>query len=178
MVGQKEIPTKRGEWPSTGDPPFTETLVQTVYLSLSKSLRLAHVDTIVTMRRLVFVVVVVLVVGGATWAQWPSTVWPRAFCAPVVRVVAADARAIVTYQTNNENLPITPAEHKMFATLRADIGLAVAVAPTTQLQMELRLYYSRLNGNPSMNVVTDAMSQFDQRARTQLRAGGVIPGGS
>lgn len=113
MVGQKEIPTKRGEWPSTGDPPFTETLVQTVYLSLSKSLRLAHVDTIVTMRRLVFVVVVVLVVGGATWAQWPSTVWPRAFCAPVVRVVAADARAIVTYQTNNENLPITPAEHKM-----------------------------------------------------------------
>ena len=66
----------------------------------------------------------------------------------------------------------------MFATLRADIGLAVAVAPTTQLQMELRLYYSRLNGNPSMNVVTDAMSQFDQRARTQLRAGGVIPGGS
>lgn len=54
----------------------------------------------------------------------------------------------------------------------------MAVAPTTQLQMELRLYYSRLNGNPSMNVVTDAMSQFDQRARTQLRAGGVIPGGS
>lgn len=146
--------------------------------------RQGHVDTIVSMRRLVLAVVVGLVVGGAAVALWPATTWPRAFCAPVVRVVGADARAIVTYQVANENSPLTPAEHQMVSTLRSDIGLAAAVAPTTQLRTELRLYYSRLSddpfthGPPPMRVVTDAMGRFDQHARTQLRACGVTPGGS
>ena len=136
------------------------------------------------MRRMVLVAVIALVIGGAAWALWPATVWPRAFCAPVVRVVGADARAIVTYQAANENLPLTPAEHKMVDTLRADIVLAEAVAPTTQLRRELRIYHSRLSDNPfthdppPMRVVGDAMSRFDQHARTQLRACGVTPGGS
>ena len=77
--------------------------------------------SIVSMRRVVLVVVVALVVGGEAWALWPATTWPRAFCAPVVRVVGADARAIVTSRAANENLAITPAEHKMVAALQADI---------------------------------------------------------
>jgi hypothetical protein len=128
------------------------------------------------MRRLVLVVVVALVVGGAAWALWPATTWPRAFCVPVVRVVGADARAIVIYQMHNEHLPITPAEHKMVATLRADIVLAEEAAPTAQLRMELHNYVEQLHGiYTSMNVVTDAMGNFDQQARTQLRACGVTP---
>lgn len=128
---------------------------------------------------MVLVVVVALVVGGATWALWPATTWPRAFCAPVVRVVGTDARAIVTYKATNENLPITPAEQKMVAALRADIDLAEAAAPTEQLRLELLNYVEQLHGiYASMNVVTDAMSNFDQLARTQLRACGVTPAGS
>ena len=128
------------------------------------------------MRRLVLVVVVALVVGAVAWALWPATTWPRAFCAPVVRVVGADARAIVTDQMRNEHLPITPAEHKMVDTLRADIALAEKAAPTAQLRMELRNYVEQLHGiYTSMYVVTDAMGNFDQQARTQLRACGVTP---
>ena len=128
---------------------------------------------------MVLVVVVALVVGGAAWALWPATTWPRAFCAPVVRVVGADARAIVTYRAANENLAITPAEHKMVAALQADIVLAEAAAPTAQLRLELRNYVEQLHGiYTSMNGVTDAMSTFDQLARTQLRACGVTPVGS
>lgn len=131
------------------------------------------------MRRVVLVAVIALVIGGAAWALWPATVWPRAFCAPVVRVVGADARAIATYQAHYENLPITPAKHKMVATLRADIVLAEAAAPTSQLRSELRNYVEQLHGiYKSMTVVVDAMSNFDQHARTQLRACGVTPIGS
>ncbi len=128
---------------------------------------------------MVLVVVVALVVGGAAWALWPATTWPRTFCAPVVRVVGADARAIVTSRAANENLAITPAEHKMVAALQADIVLAEAAAPTAQLRTELRNYMKQLHGiYTSMNGVTDAMSTFDQLARTQLRACGVTPVGS
>ena len=128
---------------------------------------------------MVLVVVVALVVGGEAWALWPATTWPRAFCAPVVRVVGADARAIVTSRAANENLAFTPAEHKMIAALQADIVLAEAAAPTAQLRLELRNYMKQLHGiYTSMNGVTDAMSTFDQLARTQLRACGVTPVGS
>lgn len=128
------------------------------------------------MKRLVLVVLVVLVVGGMAWTLWPATVWPQAFCAPVVRVVGVDARALVTYQAHNENLPITPAEHKIVATLREDIVLAEEAAPTAQLQTELRNYAEQLHGiYASMNVVYDAMNKFDERARTQLRACGITP---
>ena len=95
---------------------------------------------------MVLVVVVALVVGGEAWALWPATTWPRTFCAPVVRVVGADARAIVTSRAANENLAFTPAEHKMIAALQADIVLAEAAAPTAQLRLELRNYMKQLHG--------------------------------
>ena len=96
-----------------------------------------------------------------------------------MRVVGADARTIINYRAHNETVAITPAEHKMVATLRADIVLAEKAAPTAQLRSELRNYLERLHGiYTSMNVVIDAMSNFDQHARTQLRACGVTPGGS
>lgn len=130
------------------------------------------------MRRFILIAVVVAIVGGAAWALWPDKTWPRAFCAPVVRVIGADADAIAIYMSHNEPVAITPAEHKMVATLRTDIGLAEATAPTSQLRTELNAYLSRLGNNPSMLTVADAMSQFDQQARMQLRACGVTPTGS
>ena len=129
------------------------------------------------MRRIIFTAVIALVVGGAAWVLWPATTWPRAFCTPVVRVVGADVDTIAAYMSHNEPVAITPAEHKMVVTLRADIVLARAAAPTRQLRTELNLYHSRLSNDPSMNIVTDAMSQFDQKARTQLEACGVRPSG-
>ncbi len=130
------------------------------------------------MRRIVLIAVVALVIGGVAWALWPATTWPRAFCAPVVRVVGADADAIAIYMSHNEPVAITPAEHKMVATLRADIVLAEAAAPTSQLRTELSLYHSRLSNNPSMNAVMDALGRFDHQARTPLRACGIKPIGS
>lgn len=136
------------------------------------------VDTIVSIRRIHLVVGVAIAAAGVAWATWPAATWPRAFCAPVVRVIGADARAIVTYQAQNENTPITPAEHKLVATLRADIVLAEAVAPTAQLRSEIRNHVVQLHGAyASMSVVSDVMSQFEQHARTQLRACGVTPVG-
>jgi hypothetical protein len=66
----------------------------------------------------------------------------------------------------------------MVTTLRADIVLAKASAPTSQLRTELGDYLSQLRNGHSILPVTDAISQFDQEARTQLEACGVKPVGS
>jgi hypothetical protein len=62
--------------------------------------------------------------------------------------------------------------------LMYDLTLAVGHAPTTQLRAELHEYLSELGGVLSTAVVTDALSQFDQHARTQLSACGITSLGS
>jgi hypothetical protein len=62
--------------------------------------------------------------------------------------------------------------------LMYDITLAQGAVPTAQLRAELHRYLAALGGVLSTNIVTDAMSHFDQQARTQLRACGITPIGS
>ena len=137
--------------------------------------------TIISMRRIALVIVLVLVVGGVAWAIWPATTWPRAFCAPVVRVVGTDARTIVV-DTGGSGWKLAPASipgaQAAVARLRADIELAKANAPTSQLRKELGVYFARLRNDQTMLPVTSAMSQFDSQSHTQLEACGVKPIGS
>jgi hypothetical protein len=128
------------------------------------------------MRRVALVLLVVAV-AGATWLLWPATTWPRAFCAPVVRVIGTDANPISTGFSHYEPTLSTTQEGQVNK-LMYDITLARGNAPTAQLRNELDHYLAGLGGVLTTNTVTDAMSRFDVRARTQLRACGVTPVGS
>ena len=119
---------------------------------------------------------VALVVGGASWALWPATTWPRAFCTPVARVIGVDADAIAKSFSHPEPM-LTTAQEDQVAKLMYDVTLAAGAAPTAQLRAELNRYLAELGVVLSANIVTDAMSNFDLRARTQLRACGITPGG-
>ena len=129
------------------------------------------------MRRLVVVALVVIVIGGAAWALWPATKWPQAFCTPIERVVGADADAIARSFSHPEPT-LTVAQEDQVNKLMYDVTLAVSAVPTAQLRAELNRYLAKLGVVLSTNIVTDAMSHFDQQARTQLRACGVTPIGS
>jgi hypothetical protein len=129
------------------------------------------------MRRILLIAVVALVIGGVAWAVWPATTWPRAFCAPVERVVGADADAIAKSFSHPEPT-LTVTQEDQVNKLMYDLTLAVGAAPTAQLRAELNRYLAELGVVLSTNIVTDAMSHFDQQARTQLRACGVTPLGS
>lgn len=129
------------------------------------------------MRRIVVVAVVALVIGGATWALWPATKWHLSFCAPVVRVVGADAVAIAKSFSHPAPTLAAPQVDQV-ATLAHDVQLAEATAPTAQLRAELNRYLAELGAVLSTDTVSNAISQFDQQARTQLRACGVTPTGS
>ena len=138
------------------------------------------VDTIGIMRRTVLVAVLVLAVGGATWALWPATRWPRAFYAPISRVVGADATAIVVeVEHNGWQRPVAavPGAQAKVNRLRGDIIGAEASAPTSPLRGELVTYLSQLRRGSSMLSVTDGMDQFDVQARRQLEACGITPAG-
>ena len=128
------------------------------------------------MRRIVLVAVLALVIGGAAWALWPATKWPKAFCVPVVRVVGTDVDRIATSFSHFEPV-LTATQRQMVATLRKDVRLAAANAPTPELRAELNLYTSALSGDPSTLTVTYAISRFDEQARTLLRACGLRPAG-
>jgi hypothetical protein len=129
------------------------------------------------MRRFVVVVLVVMVVGSTAWALWPATKWSNAFCAPVERVVGPDANAIAR-SFSHPAPTLTVAQADRVNKLMYDITLAVGSVPTAQLRTELNSYRTQLGVVLSTNIVTDAMSRFDQQARTQLRACGVTPIGS
>ncbi|HUZ39949.1 MAG TPA: hypothetical protein VMU68_00955 [Acidimicrobiales bacterium] len=129
------------------------------------------------MRRIVVAAVAAFVIGGAAWALWPATKWPQVFCAPVVRVVGADAVPIAKSFSHPEPT-LTATQEDEVATLAHDVQLAEAAAPTAQLRAELNRYLAELGVKLSTLTVTDAMGQFDQHARTQLRACGVRPIGS
>ncbi|HQU25448.1 MAG TPA: hypothetical protein PLS29_00305 [Acidimicrobiales bacterium] len=73
---------------------------------------------------------------------------------------------------------LTAAQRSMVATLRKDVRLAAANAPTSRLRAELNLYTSALSGDPSTLTVTNAFSRFDEQARTELRDCGITPAGS
>lgn len=132
------------------------------------------------MRRLVPLVVLVFVVVGVAWAIWPAATWHRSFCAPVVRVVGSDTVPIVSDSANSgwKRSPATiPGAQAAVARLRADIKLAKANAPTSQLRTELTTYLFRLRNDPTMLPVTAAMSLFDAQSHTQLEACGIKPAG-
>lgn len=61
------------------------------------------------------------------------------------------------------------------ATLDDDSQLAVAAAPTAQLQAELNCYLAELGGKLYTNSVSNAFSQFVGLASEQLSACGVRP---
>ncbi len=123
------------------------------------------------------VAVVALVIGGVAWALWPATTWPRTFCDPVERVIGADAGAI-TKSFGHSGSRLSVAQEFQVDKLMYDITLAVGAAPTTQLRAELNRYRAELGVVLSTNIVTDAMSHFNQQASTQLRTCGVTPIGS
>jgi hypothetical protein len=133
------------------------------------------VGTLRSVRRTVVVVVLVLVVGGAVWALWPSTTWLPSFCGPIGRVVGSDVRTVMSYQSQNQGVTVTPAERRLIANLRSDVDESVTHAPTSALRRELLRYQRELRGNPSLIQVDNAFSAFDQKARTQLRACGIRP---
>jgi hypothetical protein len=78
---------------------------------------------------------------------------------PYIRIVHSGAPALV-------------------ATMRADLVLAKANAPTSQLRKELGVYLSHLHDDDSMLTVSTALSEFDEDVRTQLEACGDRPIGS
>jgi hypothetical protein len=129
------------------------------------------------MRRVALVTFVALVIGGAVWALWPGTTWPQSFCVPVVRVVGVDADAIAKSLSHPE-LTLTVAQEDQVDKLVYDVTLAVGTVPTAELRGELNRYLAELDVVLSTNTVTDAMSKFDEQARTQLRACGVTPIGA
>jgi hypothetical protein len=129
------------------------------------------------MRRIATLALVVIVIGGAAWALWPATKWPQSFCAPIVRVVGTDAAAIARSFGHPEPT-LTAAQDDRVDNLMYDITLAVGAAPNAELLAELNRYRSELGVVLSTTVVMDAMSQFDEQARTQLRACGTVPVGS
>ncbi|HEY5092098.1 MAG TPA: hypothetical protein VII60_02450 [Acidimicrobiales bacterium] len=135
------------------------------------------VDTIVSMRRIVVAVLIAIVIVGVAWALLPATKWPHAFCAPIVRVVGTDADAIARSFSHPEPT-LTVAQEDQVNKLMYDATLAQGAVPTAQLRAELNRYFVELGGVLSTNSVTNAMSQFDQQARTQLRACGITPIGS
>lgn len=135
------------------------------------------VGTIIRMRRTIIVLVLALVVAGMAWALWPATRWPSAFCVPVVKVAGADADAIANSFTHHPSPALTTTQLEMVATLRADVRRAEVNAPTSQLRTELNRYLTELNGKLTNLTVSDALSRFDEGARTQLRACGLRPAG-
>jgi hypothetical protein len=135
------------------------------------------VDTIVSMRRIVVVALIGVVIVGAAWVLWPATKWPQAFCAPVERVVGPDADAIARSFSHPEPT-LTMAQEDQVNKLMYDVTLAVGAVPNAQLRTELNGYLAELGVVLSTNIVTNAMSHFDEQARTQLRACGVTPIGS
>ena len=94
-----------------------------------------------------------------------------------MRVVGADADAIAKSFSHPEPT-LTVAQEDRVDKLMYDVTLAVGAAPTAHLRAELNRYLAELGVVLWTNIVTDAMSHFDQQARTQLRACGVIPLGS
>jgi hypothetical protein len=131
----------------------------------------------VTTRRVALLVAVVAVVSAVTWVLWPTTSWPRTFCAPVARVVGADVNRL-DVSLSHPRPAFTAAQATMVATLRHDVRLSEAAAPTPRLRVELATYLAQLRGTASTGAVANALSQFDEHARTQLRACGITPIGS
>jgi hypothetical protein len=129
------------------------------------------------MPRVLQVAVLAVVIAVVAWALWPATTWPAAFCAPVDRVVGTDATAIArSFGRPEPTLTVT--QEDQVNKLTYDLTLAAGHAPTDQLSTELYEYLAELGGVLSTTIVDDAVSQFDEHARTQLRACGITPIGS
>jgi hypothetical protein len=91
--------------------------------------------------------------------------------------VGTDATAIAISFGHPEPT-LTAAQDDQLNKLMYDITLALGAAPNATLQAELNRYRSELGVVLSTTIVTDAMSHFDEQARTQLRACGIRPIGS
>ncbi len=129
------------------------------------------------MRRAVIVAALALVVAGVMWALWPATKWPEAFCGPVNRVVGADA-VMISQSFSRPEPTLTTTQRRQVSILLHDVQLAAVAAPTHQLRSELNRYRKDIDGVISTTPVTNAMSQFDLHARTQLRSCAIVPIGS
>ena len=129
--------------------------------------------TIDLVRKILLMVLAVAVVGAVAGTLWPATRWPASFCQPLIRVIGKDANAIVkdVGQNHNYNLPVSASLHEALVT---DVLLAEHRAPTAQLRRELSHYAYELGTSPSVLQTTDAMSNFDSRGGTQLRACGIV----
>ena len=83
----------------------------------------------------------------------------------------------ISFSHQHSSPVLTAAQLALVATLRADVRRAAVAAPTSQLRNELNRYHSELDGKLTNLTVTNAVSQFDEGARTQLRACGLRPAG-
>jgi hypothetical protein len=136
---------------------------------------LALSDTISEMRRFVLAIVAAVVLGVATWALWPSTRFPAAFCQPVVRVVGVDVIAYSRYEAVHSSHSITPPERALLTTLANDVRSAEQHAPTSQLRYELARYAALFTNAKTYADPVNASNYFDGLARVQLGACGIRP---
>ena len=109
---------------------------------------------------------------GLGLATTPGPAWPATFCRPINRVIGVAVDRIVTLEPSpTSELP----SEGMLLQLRKDIEAALAAAPTAELRAELVNCDTRIQAAGSTSQVDDALSQFDQLARTQLEGCGVRP---
>lgn len=127
------------------------------------------------MRRYILAMVAIFVVVVATWALWPSTRWPAAFCLPVVRVVGVDVTAYSGYEGAHATHSITPPERALLTTLADDVRSAEQHAPTSQLRHELDRYAALFTDAKTYADPLNAANYFDGLARVQLSGCGVRP---
>lgn len=148
-------------------------------------------------------VVVAIATSGTIYLLTRTTRWPTAFCRPILRVVGADAVALIklpysppTYincvnvsnsagsrqrcQTVPPPSPTgptlaSPVASTDLARLHQDALLALAHAPTNPWHAELSLYAVRTVGSPRAFMRGGAMGNFDEFARTTLGSCGVYP---
>ena len=148
-------------------------------------------------------VVVAVAISSTAYALTRTTRWSAAFCRPILRVVGADAVALIKLpyspptSTNCVNISsasgsrqrcqtqpsptptgptlASPVASTDLARLHHDTSLALTRAPTGQWRAELTLYAARTVGSPRAFMRGSAMNNFDEFARTSLAACGVHP---
>ena len=148
-------------------------------------------------------VVVAVAISSTAYALTRTTRWSTAFCRPILRVVGADAVALIKLpdapptsincvnitsttgsrqrcQTQPSPTPTgptlaSPVASTDLARLHHDTSLALTHAPTGQWRAELTRYAARTVGSPRAFLRGSAMNNFDEFARTTLGACGVHP---
>jgi hypothetical protein len=122
--------------------------------------------------RAIIVGAVIAIAAASVWAAWPSPRWPAAFCAPVSRLVGADAEATLAIPYTDA---LTGPTRATVNRLVADAALSARRPPTSELGRRLREYATDLRRDATLLAVTDTVSAFDGWAAHHLAGCGIRP---